>query len=424
MAGFPLLTAALATVLLVACSLPSGAAGDQNVYLSPDTLFVHFLNREYFAEFFQGRRDDPMTFNLNLEGHPDLPGWLRYLQRSPYENGLLYGTASARHEGKSVIQVVACNRRTFQVVKQRLILHIHAVPDNEVPFRFELFLSNVDVDDLLRPDVRASFEELARTAWGAQPPPQAFRLVNVTSALERGGRVPLPIRGLKEGVYVQVGADAASPRLLDAVRRAASSCDQRHAPAPPTHSIFYPRFRSDWCRLRLLNASGPPEAGDEAPGGSGVLDAWGPAWAPPPSDLPPRDFSAAYALAVALPLVLAVLFIAVLTYVMCCRREGLEKRDTATPEMQLVHHRSIRETVRELRDLALRRDVRPLSTLPMFNPRGGGALPSRGPDGDTGTTRLIGAEQTPPSERPSRPPPYQGRPHARQETSFTDSPRS
>lgn len=47
--------------------------------------------------------NDPITFNTNLMGFPDRPGWLRYIQRTPHSDGVLYGSPTAEHVGKPTI---------------------------------------------------------------------------------------------------------------------------------------------------------------------------------------------------------------------------------------------------------------------------------------------------------------------------------
>lgn len=40
-------------------------------------------------------------------GYPDRPGWLRYIQRTPYSDGVLYGSPTAENVGKpTVIEVI------------------------------------------------------------------------------------------------------------------------------------------------------------------------------------------------------------------------------------------------------------------------------------------------------------------------------
>lgn len=47
--------------------------------------------------------NDPIIFKCNKQNFPDLPEWLRFTQRNPYDNGFLYGTPMS--PGKSIIEV-------------------------------------------------------------------------------------------------------------------------------------------------------------------------------------------------------------------------------------------------------------------------------------------------------------------------------
>lgn len=66
------------------------------------TFISHFCV-SYLGEI----SNDPITFNTNLMGYPDRPGWLRYIQRTPYSDGVLYGSPTAENVGKpTVIEVI------------------------------------------------------------------------------------------------------------------------------------------------------------------------------------------------------------------------------------------------------------------------------------------------------------------------------
>lgn len=47
--------------------------------------------------------NDPMTFKCNKQGFPDLPEWLRFIQRHHLDDGFLYGTPTS--PGKTIIEV-------------------------------------------------------------------------------------------------------------------------------------------------------------------------------------------------------------------------------------------------------------------------------------------------------------------------------
>ncbi|PKU29727.1 hypothetical protein llap_19969 [Limosa lapponica baueri] len=74
----------------------------------------------YLREILPGEiSNDPITFNTNLMGYPDRPGWLRYIQRTPYSDGVLYGSPTVENVGKpTVIEQVDNTKQvsTFQEV--------------------------------------------------------------------------------------------------------------------------------------------------------------------------------------------------------------------------------------------------------------------------------------------------------------------
>jgi len=49
----------------------------------------------------------PITFQAHLRDHPDLPRWLRYIQRDPHQPGYLYGCPTAAEVGTHAIEVGA-----------------------------------------------------------------------------------------------------------------------------------------------------------------------------------------------------------------------------------------------------------------------------------------------------------------------------
>ena len=61
----------------------------------------------FFVSYLGEISNDPITFNTNLMGYPDRPGWLRYIQRTPYSDGVLYGSPTAENVGKpTIIEVI------------------------------------------------------------------------------------------------------------------------------------------------------------------------------------------------------------------------------------------------------------------------------------------------------------------------------
>ncbi|KAM6238646.1 LOW QUALITY PROTEIN: alpha-sarcoglycan [Porphyrio hochstetteri] len=347
---------------------------DHRVSSETGVIFVHELERELFqAAFLTGTEDGdgsaaaPITFQAHLRDHPDLPRWLRYIQRDPRQPGYLYGSPTAAEVGTHTIEVLAYNRLSYGTVAQRLLITIIPAPGGESPHQAEFLVGNRNVEELLPGPAQELFLQAAAELWQRDD----VRVLNVTSALDRGGRVPLPIEGRKEGVYVRVGSGGpVSPCLGSlAAPQSRSRCSLGQQPLAPCYDAFAPHFSIRWCNLTLLQVRPSPTA-LEPTWGSGVLEGGGDFQ--PPTDAPPRDLLPGFLVTLLVPLAVAALLCLLLGHLMCCRREGLQKRDLATSDIQLVHHTSIHGDTEELRHMAGSRDVpRPLSTLPMFNVRTG-----------------------------------------------------
>uniref|UniRef100_A0A8C0DGG0 Sarcoglycan alpha n=1 Tax=Balaenoptera musculus TaxID=9771 RepID=A0A8C0DGG0_BALMU len=366
--------------LLVGLLAGLGGTEVQQTTLHPlvGRVFVHTLDRENFLHLPElvvaVPATVPITYHAHLQGHPDLPRWLRYAQRSPYQPGFLYGTATPADRGRQVIEVpvgapVGC-------------AHL-ALPGPLLPYQAEFLVRSHDVEEMLPSTPAGRF----LTALGGLWEPGELQLLNITSALDRGGRVPLPIEGRKEGVYIKVGSASPFSTCLKMVASPDSQarCAQGQPPLLSCYDTLAPHFRVDWCNVSLVDKS-VPEPADEVPTpGDGILE-HDPFFCPP-TEATAREFLTDALVTLLVPLLVALLLTLLLAYVMCCRREGRLKRDLATSDIQMVHHCTIRGNTEELRQMAASREVpRPLSTLPMFNVRTGERLP---PQVDSARVPLI-----------------------------------
>ncbi|KAM9597876.1 LOW QUALITY PROTEIN: alpha-sarcoglycan [Trichechus inunguis] len=378
-AGTAMAAALVGTALLV--GLLAGLAGTelQQTTLHPlvGRVFVHTLDHATFLRLPENVAVPPsvrITYHAHLQGHPDLPRWLRYTQRSPHHPGFLYGTATPEDHSRQVIEVVAYNQDSFETTRQRLVLLIGDPEGPLLPHQAEFLVQSHDVEEMLPSMPAGRF----LTALGGLWEPGELQLINITSALDCGGRVPLPIEGRKEGVYVKVGSASPFSTCLKMVASPDSQarCAQGQPPLLSCYDTLAPNFRVAWCNVSLVDKS-VPEPVDEMPTpGDGILE-HDPFFCPP-TEATARDFLTDALVTLLVPLLVALLLTLLLAYVMCCRREGRLKRDLVTSDIQMVHHGTIRGNTEELRQMAASREVpRPLSTLPMFNVRTGERLPPR-----------------------------------------------
>ncbi|XP_060059674.1 alpha-sarcoglycan isoform X2 [Erinaceus europaeus] len=358
-------------------SVALGLIEAQQTTLHPQVgrIFVHTLDHQSSAllpEHVAAPPTAPVTYHAHLQGHPDLPRWLRYTQRSPHQPGFLYGTARTEDRGRQVIEVVAYNRDSFDTTQQRLVLLIGDPEGPLLPYQAEFLVCSHDVEEVLPSAPASRF----LTALGGLWEPGELQLLNITSALDRGGRVPLPIEGRKEGVYIKVGSASPFSTCLKMLVSSDSQarCARGQPPLLSCYDSLAPHFYVDWCNVSLVDKS-VPEPADEVPiPGDGILE-HDPFFCPP-TEATPRDFLTDALVTLLVPLLVALLLALLLAYIMCCRREGQWKRDLATSDIQMVHHCTIRGNTEELRQMAASREVpRPLSTLPMFNVRTGERMP-------------------------------------------------
>ncbi|XP_038241582.1 alpha-sarcoglycan [Dermochelys coriacea] len=388
------------TPFLTAVSLAGilAALPDRNVSPVAGAIFVHELKREHFQGAFPSiRKNDseippntPITFHAQLLGYPDLPRWLRYTQRGPYRTGYLYGSPTTKDVGRQLIEVTAYNRHTYETVRQRVIFTVVPSPDAQMPYQAEFFVKNRDVEEVLPVDAQKQFQQ----ALDIMLEQKDWSIINITSALDRGGRVPLPIEGRKEGVYIKVGSRRPFSNCLMEAMSSDNQfrCSLEQQPVITCYDSFSPQFRVDWCNITLADLSSLSVTEGVPVWGDGVLEEG--SEYNPPTDSPEKAFLSNYLLTILLPLLVALLLCPLLAYIMYCRREGVHKRDMKTSDVQMVHHSTIHSNTEELRHMASNRDVpRPLSTLPMFNVRTGERVSPLQGHQDSAHVPLILAQQ-------------------------------
>lgn len=74
-----------------------------------------------------------------------------------------------------------------------LLLLVYA--EFPLPYQAEFYIKNMNVEEMLASEVLGDFLGAVKNVWQ----PERLNAINITSALDRGGRVPLPINNLKEG---------------------------------------------------------------------------------------------------------------------------------------------------------------------------------------------------------------------------------
>ncbi|CAK6956874.1 alpha-sarcoglycan [Scomber scombrus] len=352
-----------------------GANAEIKFTIPVGKLFTYELMRETFQNDFEplsklyaGRLyDDPMIFKCNRQNFPDLPEWLRFTQRHPYDNGFLYGTPQT--PGRSIIEIYAINKRSYETARHILVIKVAA--ERILPYQAEFFIKLRDIEKVLPSTVQDEIKQDTQKLWKTQ----TLSIINITNALDRGGRVPLPLGGHFEGVYVKVGSEMSFSECLRKVLKPEhqEQCAAGAEVKIPGECNFCGIASNciTWCKTELFDLSKPVPPPPVPTMGSGILEDGGDF--NPPESPPSRNYFPDYIVTVIVPLILAIILCSLLAYIMCCRREGVNQRNARTNQIQLFHHHTILGNTDELRNMAGNRGIPalPLSTLPMFNSRTG-----------------------------------------------------
>ncbi|KAM3591859.1 uncharacterized protein V6R79_008756 [Siganus canaliculatus] len=351
-----------------------GANAEIKLEIPVGKFFTYELMRETFQSDFEPLSklyggylyDDPMVFKCNQQGFPDLPEWLRFTQRHTHDNGFLYGTPTS--PGKNMIEVYVVNKRSYETTRQILVIKV--IAENMLPYQAEFFLKLREIEKVLPSAVQDEIKQDLQKLWEAD----AVEIVNITNALDRGGRVPLPLAGHFEGVFVKVGSENYfSECLLKSLTpEYQQQCSGEAKVKIPGECNFcnIPSNCITWCKIELFDLTQQEPTPPAPTVGSGILE--GVVDFDPPESPPSRDFFPDYIVTVIVPLILAIILCILLAYVMFGRREGVGKRNARTNQIQLYHHHTIHGNSDELRDMARNRGApQPLSTQPMFNSRTG-----------------------------------------------------
>uniref|UniRef100_A0A3Q2CVM9 Sarcoglycan, alpha n=1 Tax=Cyprinodon variegatus TaxID=28743 RepID=A0A3Q2CVM9_CYPVA len=325
-------------ILLLGVSDLYGISAEIKFTTPVGRLFTYEVMREKFQNDFETSsklytgvlHDDPMVFKCKKQGFPDLPEWLRFIQRHPFDNGFLYGTPMS--PGKYFIEIYAINKISYDAARELLVIKV--IPEKLLPYQAEFFIQLREVEKVLPSSVQIEIKQDLQKLWNNE----ALEMINISNALDRGGRVPLPLAGHYEGVYVKVGSKKYFSKCLQRVMSPEyqRECATEAKVKIPGECTFckIPSNCITWCKTELV------------------------------------------------------------------RRPASQRFHHHCLEMtcvfiQLYHHQTIHGNTEELRSMASQRGVpAPLSTLPMFNSRTG----ERASPLQSDSIPLIMAQQEPYSD--------------------------
>lgn len=235
--------------------------------------------------------------------------------------GYIYGSPTSDYTNKKFeIEIVGLNKQTYETRRVIIPFEISgkAPPANKIEMKITN-LNWVHLTDLGR------VENLKGIFINDLWPESAadLNIIFMESAIRLGSRVPLKPQN-REGVIVHLGSNAQlSPRLIELNEEIKplsklSTCTFKKT---KVQSIFQSAgFQVDWCAFKIITEE--PSPSDETTGqeASTSQKVWN---APTRDELPDRNYSEEFAVAIAIPSVWFAFLIALLTVVLCFQHEKL-----------------------------------------------------------------------------------------------------
>ncbi|XP_055541459.1 epsilon-sarcoglycan isoform X1 [Wyeomyia smithii] len=324
-------------LLLAISTMQSNGA----IYLTDDVyvseLFSLRVEPRMFNWTFQGLTEQ-FQYRPSLEGYPDLPAWVQYMYSHEYHSGFLYGTPPERTADSEVpIEIIALNKQTYETKRIVLILTVHRKPPPRNVIQMKI--DNLNWVHMMDPGRIENLKNIFRNdLW--QESRADLHIIFMDSAIKLGARLPLKPQQ-REGVVVHLGSKADfSARLLELQEEVKplykiTSCNYKRTSVQTTFENS--GFKLDWCAFKLRAADDDITAMPHHPHesfkpvkGSELKtlyrsDKWD---APMKSEVPERNYSDEFAVSFAIPGMIFVLLLSILTVILCFQHEKLRDDDS------------------------------------------------------------------------------------------------
>ena len=241
------------SVLLTALLMVEIAQSQQlfeQIYVSE--LFSTRIEPMMFNWTFQGLGEQ-FNYRPTLEGHPDLPSWIRYQYSNEYHAGFLYGTPPDKISNSKVnIEIIALNKQTYETRRVVITLAVNKkLPPTNV---IQMKIDNLNWVHMMDPGRIENLKNIFRKdLW--QESKVDLHIIFMDSAIKMGARKPMKPQE-REGVVVHLGSRAEfSERLMELHEEVKplykiSSCTYKRT---SVQTIFENSgFKLDWCAFKLV----------------------------------------------------------------------------------------------------------------------------------------------------------------------------
>ncbi|XP_067126574.1 epsilon-sarcoglycan isoform X1 [Centruroides vittatus] len=310
--------------------------------------------------------DADIEYQASLLDMPDLPKWMHCRHPNGSDIAFLYG--APEEAGGVQIEIIALNRNKYETYR-KVISFIVEKKKKEARHEVELKFSNLNVEDMFEGErLQQLIKIFENSLWRKSHQSDVIYVTMIASAIDVGGRFPVNPRE-KEGVVVRVGGtDNFSRDLLDLEREIQPlrvlkvPCPRDYKRTSAEHLFRREDFISDWCSFRLVKEEKQQSGyGKPSPSYSSI-PLTSDDFRPQTISLPRRDFMLDFIVSIVVPAVVVVILLTSLVCVMCCGREGLEKRNRNTSSVQMNQYNSIQRASNQLCHLSNKRDSFPQSS--------------------------------------------------------------
>ncbi|KAJ8917775.1 hypothetical protein NQ315_010681 [Exocentrus adspersus] len=304
----------------------------KDVHVLTTEVFEIVVDPPMFNWIADNKTEGQYVYQASLLNAPDLPSWINFVYSEKRDKGYLYGVPPKQPDTKTLLEIIALNRKNYETKIEKLNLII----SNKIrPARYEVIIKidNLNVEDVLDVDspINITLKDIFRKhLWKASE--DDLYITFLSSAVELGARKPL-IPNKEEGIVVRLGShEEFSEELLMLQNEVRplwiySSCP--NVKRTSVEKIFRDAgFRLDWCFFRLIYNN---NSGQNQPGANEKLssveesellhDHWKPVSR---SEISQRSYFHELLVSILVPILIMIVLASTLSFILCFHHDEIE----------------------------------------------------------------------------------------------------
>ncbi|KAJ8879221.1 hypothetical protein PR048_019827 [Dryococelus australis] len=298
--------------------------------------------------------NDQYSYLPSLHNAPELPSWMQYTYSKRHHIGLLYGVPPMNH-GDVVLEIVGLDHKSYETRQRVIHINVHKKED-PAKYEVQLKIHNLNVEDMFDSHRLDRLLNVFRKKLWTESDEDLY-VTFLASAVQLGGRLPLR-PSEEEGIVMRIGSTAPFSSLLIELQEEVRPLWKRGScPRDFKRTTVEWLFRDaglalDWCAFRLIegsSSSGLTHSSHQESGfprGQGLPrlaedDRWS---RPAKTQLPRRSYVGEFVFTIAVPMLVMVLLVLLLSFILCFHHEGIDWEAQLVPisSVSYLRHRSSR----------------------------------------------------------------------------------